>query len=48
MDKIFLYLMAFVGGGLGIVTTIYFLAYLFGALGQKIYRKIRCGTSWYD
>lgn len=48
MDKIFLYLMAFVGGGLGIVTTIYFLASLFGVLGQKIYRKIRFGIFLYD
>lgn len=48
MDKIIMYLFAFVGGGLGVISTIYLIVSMFGVLGQKIYRKIKYGASLYD
>ena len=44
MEKIIMVLC----GGLGIVATLYFLASVFGVLGQKIYRKVKFGKSLYD
>lgn len=48
MGNIILYIMAFLGGGLGIVTTLYMVVALFVVLFQKIYRKVKHGTSVFD
>ena len=41
MDKIILYIIAFVGGGLGVLSSLYIVAATFGVLGYKIYRKAK-------
>lgn len=46
--NIVMYIFAFIGGGLGIVTSIYIILSAFSVLGQKIYRKIKYGNSLYD
>lgn len=48
MYDIFLWIIIIVGGGMGVLSSIYIVASLFGVLGQKIYRKIRYGTSMFD
>lgn len=48
MDKIIMFIFAFIGGGLGIVSTLYLIVSMFGVLGQKIFRKIKYGASMYD
>ena len=46
--KIFMYIFAFVGGGMGVVTTVYLIFSAISVLAQKIYRKIKFGNSLYD
>ncbi len=36
------------GGAVGLLSTLYIVASLFGTLGYKIYRKIRFGASLYS
>lgn len=48
MGNIILYIVAFLGGGLGVITTLYMIVSLFGVLFQKIYRKVKYGTSLFD
>lgn len=36
------------GGAIGVLSSLYILVSLFGTLGYKIYRKIKCSASLYD
>lgn len=47
MDKIVYYIIAIVGGGLGVITTLYMIVATFGVLGYKIYRKAKFGISMF-
>lgn len=46
--NILLYIIAIIGGGAGIISSIGIIVYLFWTLGFKIYRKIKYGMSLYD
>ncbi len=48
MERILIYIFAFTGGAMGIVTSIYLAAMIIGMLGYKIYRKMKFGMSLYD
>lgn len=48
MDNIIMLIFAVIGGGLGIVTTVYLVVSAFVTCGQKIYGKIKYGKSLYD
>ncbi|WP_310603432.1 hypothetical protein [Anaerosporobacter sp.] len=46
--RIVLALIAIIGGGLGIITTLYCVISLFGVIGWKIHRKMKYKISIYD
>lgn len=48
VGNIFIYLVVFIGGGLGIVTSLYLVVSMFGMIGWKIYNMIKYHASLYD
>ncbi len=48
MDKIGMILFAIIGGGLGIVSSVYLVVSMFYTLGFKIYRKVKYGYTMYQ
>lgn len=48
MLKIIMFLVAFVGGGVGLLSTLYIVVSLFGMIAFKIYRRIKYGISLFN
>lgn len=48
MDKIIMIIFAVVGGGLGIISSIYLVVSAISVIAKKIYGKVRYGKSLYD
>lgn len=46
--NIMMWILIFVGGATGAVSTLYIIVSLFAVLIYKIYRKITCHASLYD
>lgn len=46
--NIFMWILIFIGGATGAVSTLYIIVSLFAVLFYKIYRKITCHASLYD
>lgn len=48
MLKIIMFMVAFVGGGVGLLSTLYIVVSLLGMIAFKVYRKIKYGISLFN